>query len=177
MSSTTASTTQPNSSRIARYGRVEEHVRDIVQQYGIAVLRIAIGIVFIWFGALKIVDQSPVLALIQTAYPFMPEPLFLHGLGYVEIVIGAGLVSGVALRATLVLFLGQMCGTLTALALAPRLFFAHGNPLLLTSEGEFVAKNIVFITAGLLIAGYALKPIDEKRLVRRGLIAMIAGLL
>jgi putative oxidoreductase len=30
--------------------------------------------------------------------------------------------------------------------------FQHGNPLLLTTEGEFVVKNLVFIAAALVLA-------------------------
>jgi len=34
----------------------------------------------------------------------------------------------------------------------PELAFQHGNPLLLTMTGEFVVKNIVLMTAGLVLA-------------------------
>jgi len=162
---------------IDKYSQLEDQARGLLRQHGIALLRIAIGIIFLWFGVLKIVDQSPVVSLIQTAYPFMPEPFFIRFLGAWEVVIGAGLISCVAMRLTVALFLMQMSGTFTALALAPKLFFLHGNILLLTTEGEFVAKNIVFITAGLLIAAYSLKPIVDLSAHRRGIVATVMSLL
>jgi putative oxidoreductase len=134
-------------------------IRRELQNWGVIALRIALGIVFLWFGALKIMGSSPVVGLIQTSFPFMPEPYFIRGLGVLEIMIGLGLATGFALRPTLLLFLAQMMGTLTAPLMAPSLFFAKGNILLLTTEGEFVVKNLVLITAGLVIAAYGLKPL------------------
>ena len=133
-----------------------------VQKWGITILRVALGIVFLWFGALKIAGVSPVQSLVRTCFPFMPEPYFFMGLGVVEVLIGLGLITKVALRATLAVFLMQMGGTLTAPLFAPSLFFSRGNLLLLTTEGEFVVKNLVLIASGLVIGGYALKTMQPK---------------
>jgi uncharacterized membrane protein YkgB len=176
MSFNTSSTANTNST-LSRYSRAEDQVRESLRQHGVTALRVAIGIIFLWFGILKVTDQSPVVAMIQTAFPFMPHPFFVHFLGAWEIAIGIGLISGVALRLTLALFLGQMTGTLSTLVMAPKLCFMHGNVLLLTTEGEFVAKNIVFITAGLVVAAYSLKPISAISLHRRSLVATIISLL
>jgi putative oxidoreductase len=162
---------------ISRFSLVDSSLRSALRQWGITSLRIALGIVFVWFGALKLVDHSPVLALIQTAYPFIPEPFFLHFLGVWEIAIGIGLISGIALRLTLALFLAQMSGTLMAPLMAPSLFFDRGNLFLLTTQGEFVVKNIVLITAGLVIAAYALKPVRVHVSEKRGVVATILALL
>jgi putative oxidoreductase len=35
----------------------------------------------------------------------------------------------------------------------PDIAFQKGNPLLLTTEGEFVIKNLVMIAAGLVLLG------------------------
>jgi putative oxidoreductase len=146
-------------STISRFSSLDDALRAALQRWGIIALRVALGIVFVWFGALKLAGHSPVLALIQTAYPWMPEPFFLNFLGVWEIAIGTGLITGLALRLTLALFLAQMSGTLMAPLMAPSLFFSQHNLLLLTAEGEFVVKNFVLITAGLVIAAYALKPV------------------
>jgi uncharacterized membrane protein YkgB len=160
-----------------RVTNIDSTLRGVLQRWGVPALRVALGIVFVWFGLLKIVDQSPVVALIQTAFPFMPEPYFIRFLGVWEIAIGAGLISGVALRLTLVLFIAQMSGTLTAPLLAPSLFFTHGNLLLLTTEGEFVVKNFVLITAGLVIAAYSLKPVCMPSLDKRSRFSTVMSLL
>jgi len=160
-----------------RMHAIDASIRDALRRWGVPALRVALGIVFVWFGALKLAGQSPVLALIQTAYPFLPEPLFIRFLGVWEIAIGVGLVTGLALRLTLVLFLAQMSGTLMAPLMAPSLFFIHGNLLLLTAEGEFVVKNFVLITAGLVIAAYALKPVNMAARAGRGRVAALLSLL
>ncbi len=121
-------------------------------------LRIALGIVFMWFGALKIIGQSPVAALIADTYSFLPAHGFLVSLGAWEIMIGLGLLFKISLRVTLALLWLQMLGTLVAPLLNPPLFFTHGNPFFLTTEGEFVVKNLVLIAAGLVIGGHEVEP-------------------
>lgn len=164
-------------STISRFSSLDHSIRAALQRWGITSLRIALGIVFVWFGALKLAGHSPVLALVQTAYPWMPEPFFLNFLGLWEVAIGTGLITGLALRLTLVLFLAQMSGTLIAPLMAPSLFFSQHNLLLLTTEGEFVVKNIVLITAGLVIAAYALEPVKVPATPKAGASSAIASLL
>lgn len=45
-----------------------------------------------------------------------------------------------------------LCGTFLVLLMEPQLGFQGGNPLLLTTIGEFVVKNVVLISAGLVLA-------------------------
>lgn len=128
-----------------------------MRQWGILLLRVALGIVFLWFGALKIFQLSPVADLIGATYPFLPEPDFLIFLGVWEAAIGIGLIMKLNLRFTLALLWLQMAGTIVALGLAPNLFFQNNNIFLLTTEGEFVVKNLVLIAAGLVIGGSEVK--------------------
>ena len=73
------------------------------------------------------------------------------GVGGWEIAVGVGLLVPVALRLTLLLFWAQMAGTFLVLVIHPDLSFQGQSPLLLTLTGEFVIKNLVLITAGLVI--------------------------
>ncbi len=119
--------------------------------YGIKLLRISVAIIFIWFGALKVIGRSPVYELIsRTVYWVSPE-FFVPFLGVWEIVVGVGLLCRLALRLTLLLFWLQLAGTFLVLLLRPDIAFQFGNPLLLTTEGEFVIKNLVLIASGLVI--------------------------
>jgi len=124
---------------------------------GIPALRIALGIVFLWFGALKIFGVSPVAELVAKSYAFLPAAAFIKVLGVWEVLIGLGLIFKIALRATLALLWLQMLGTLAAPVLSPTIFFSGWNPLGLTLEGEFVVKNLVLIASGLVIGGYEVK--------------------
>lgn len=134
-----------------------------MQQRGITILRVALGIIFLWFGALKIAGVSPVANLIQSAYPFLPTNEFVLLLGAWEAAIGIGLIFKLSLRATLALLWMQMAGVMLSPVLAPSVFFNAGNPLLLTVEGEFLVKNLVLIAASIVVGGYQVRPWRDKK--------------
>lgn len=125
-----------------------------MHHWGIPLLRLALGIVFLWFGGLKLAGVSPVVGLIAQTYSFFPQPIFIKILGLWEVIIGFGLILRLGLRLTLVLLWLQLAGTFLAVALAPGMFYSAGNPLLLTLEGEFIAKNLVLIAASLVVGGF-----------------------
>jgi len=67
-----------------------------------------------------------------------------------ECVIGIGLFTGVALRATLLLLFVQMLGTLLPLALFPAETFII-FPVAPTLEGQYIVKNVVLISAAIVV--------------------------
>jgi uncharacterized membrane protein YkgB len=115
-------------------------------------LRLAIGAVFVWFGALKVLGTTPVGDLVAATVPFLDRVWFVPALGALEIVLGVALAAGVGLRAVVPVMVAHLMGTFGVLVMEPGLAFQHGNPLLLTTIGEFVVKNVVFIAAALVIA-------------------------
>jgi uncharacterized membrane protein YkgB len=126
--------------------------------WGITLLRVALGIVFVWFGALKLVGRSPVADLVAQTVYWIPPAVVVPVLGVWEVVVGLGLLARVALRVVLFLFWLQMAGTFLVLVVRPDIAFQSGNPLLLTVPGEFVIKNLVLIAAGLVIGSTAARP-------------------
>jgi uncharacterized membrane protein YphA (DoxX/SURF4 family) len=118
---------------------------------GIPILRIALGVIFIWFGALKLVPGlSPAEDLVMATVPFIPGSVFMPVLAVWEIVIGLGFVTGRALRLTILLLFLQMPGTMSPIFLLPeRVFTAF--PYGLTLEGQYIVKNLVLISAALVI--------------------------
>lgn len=134
--------------------RLDDAMVDAMRAHGIRVLRYALGTVFVWFGALKVVGRSPVADLIlAVSYAFPTQIDFVLVFGVWEILIGLGLLSAVMLRTTLLLLWTQLAGTFLVLVLRPDIAFQGFNPLLLTSEGEFVVKNLVLLSASLVIGG------------------------
>ena len=152
---------QPLDSRIndSLVFRLDELLLNILRRWSITALRLALGSIFLWFGALKIFGSSPVAVLIQETYSFMPIHVFMFVLGVWEIVIGIGIMLKRALRCVLILLCVHLLGTFTAIWFNPGIFFVQGVPLCLTVDGEFVMKNLVLITAALVIAGYEVKPL------------------
>lgn len=141
-----------------RLERLDDTLIGALRTYGVHALRIALGVVFVWFGALKVVDRSPVEQLVAETVYWLPSDFFVTFLGVWEIVVGLGLIFPVALRIILALFWAQMVGTFLVLVVDPGLSFQDGNPLLLTTEGEFVVKNLVLITAGLVVGSALHRP-------------------
>ena len=139
------------------------HLVGLLRRQSVAALRLTLGLVFLWFGLLKLFDASPVTELLKQTYSFMPPEPFALALGVWEVSVGVGLLVRRALRCTLALLWLHMAGTFVALLLAPSLFFHHGNPLWLTVEGEFVMKNVVLVAAGLVIAGHCVEPLAARK--------------
>ncbi len=132
---------------------LDQRISTFFRRWGIPALRVSVAVVFIWFGALKIFGVTPVADLVANTVYWFESDLAVPAIGVVEVVVGLGLLFRLAMRAVLGLFFLQMIGTFLVLILLPDVAFQHGNPLLLTVEGEFVIKNLVLISAGMVIAG------------------------
>lgn len=133
------------------FERFDAMLTRLLARNSIALLRISVGIVFLWFGALKLQpDLSPAEDLIRASLPFLPMQLFIPFLALWEMLIGIGLISGRFVRATLLLLLLQMPGTISPVVLRPDLVFTH-FPYGLTLEGQYIVKNMVLISAALVI--------------------------
>lgn len=144
---------------------VDELLLKILRRWSIPTLRLALGLVFLWFGALKILGSSPVILLIEETFTFLPVHGFVLVLGGWEMLIGVGIIIKRALRCVLVLLAAHLVGTFVALWLNPHHFFVEGFPFFLTADGEFVMKNLVLIAGAMVIAGHEVKPLttDEER--------------
>ena len=132
---------------------------DAMERYVRLYFRQALGVIFVWFGALKIVDESPIAELVARTLPFLPPRVALVGLGWLEVVIGACFFFRRTVRVALGLLVLQLPGTFASVFMAPDLCF-RGHPLLLTLEGEFVLKNLLIVGAALLIGG-SLQPTNR----------------
>lgn len=143
--------------RLSLFAKIDKIFITEMHRWGIPALRVTLGVIFFWFGALKVIGVSPVAELVFTIYPFFPPTVFITFLGIWEMVIGACFIGNIFLRGTLSLLWLQLAGTFFALLLAPGIFFTDHNVFLLTFEGEFVIKNLVLMAAGLAIGGWELR--------------------
>lgn len=118
---------------------------------GIPILRIALGVVFVWFGALKLFPgMSPAEDLVRATVPLIRGDVFVPILGIWEVVIGLGFITGRFLRLAILLLFLQMPGTLAPVVLLPERVFVD-FPFVLTLEGQYIAKNFVLVGAALVI--------------------------
>jgi uncharacterized membrane protein YkgB len=135
----------------------------ILARLSLPLLRVSLGIVFIWFGALKVADAMPVGDLVARTVPFVPAGWLVPALGGLECVLGLALLAGKRMAVVAALMITHLAGTLLVLVTQPRLAFHNGNPLVLTMTGEFVVKNLVLISAGLVLATAYLSRNEQGR--------------
>jgi uncharacterized membrane protein YphA (DoxX/SURF4 family) len=136
---------------MSRFDALDRRITHWMARAGIPILRVALGVVFIWFGALKLVPGlSPAEDLVMATVPWIPGRVFLPVLAVWEIIIGLGFVTGRALRLTILLLYLQMPGTLAPVVLLPDRVFTM-FPFGLTLEGQYIVKNLVLIAAALVI--------------------------
>ena len=83
-----------------------------IELHSIIIMRIALAIVYIWFGALKIIGLSPAGDLVEeTVFWFKPE-IFIPVLGLCEVLIGLGLLIKRLVPLTILLLLMHMIATI-----------------------------------------------------------------
>ena len=120
------------------------------QPLAIWLLRISLAGVFIWFGMLKVAGSSPVVELLRSSFGFLASAPFLQLLGAGEVLIGLGLLVPRFSRAAAAMMVIHLICTLSLVFISPSLVFAPSFPVL-TMQGEFLAKNLVLISAGLAL--------------------------
>src|SRR3954467_4167189 len=114
-------------------------------------LRILLGVVFVWFGALKVFGASPVAAMVSGTLPWADPHVTVMVLGAAEVAFGIALILRFALRLVLPLLAAHLTGTCLTFVMLPGLMFRDHDPFLLTESGEFVAKNLVLIAATIVL--------------------------
>ncbi len=139
-----------------RIESVDVRITGTLARIGVPVLRVALGIVFLWFGVLKFfpgVSPAETLAartIEQLTGGLVQPGLSLPLLAAWESVIGIGLILNRGMRGVLFLLAVQMAGTFTPLVLFPGETFRVW-PIAPTLEGQYIIKNIVLIGAAMVV--------------------------
>ena len=141
---------------LALYERVDIQITNTMARYGVPLLRLTLGIVFFWFGFLKFfpglspAQDLAVRTISVLSFDLIPPATSILILATWECLIGLGLISGRYLRGTLLLLFLQMIGTATPIILFPQEVFT-AIPYAPTLEGQYIIKNMVLVSAGLVI--------------------------
>jgi uncharacterized membrane protein YkgB len=146
---------------VISFDRVDRSIAGWMERYGLVLLRLSLAVIFIWFGALKLFDLSPAAELVRrTVYWITPE-VFVPVLGWWEILIGVFLLFRPTIRVAIALLFLQMPGTMLPLVLLPEVCFTR-PPFGLTLEGQYIVKNLVLITAGIVVGGTVRRQQSER---------------
>ncbi len=143
-----------------RFDRVDREITRQMNRLGIPALRVALGVVFIWFGGLKVIGGSPAADLVAATVYVVPPELFVPILGVWEVLIGLCLLYRPLIRVGILLLFLQMPGTFLPIVLLPEVVFVT-FPHELTVEGQYIIKNLVIIGAALVVGGTVRKGEDE----------------
>ncbi|HEY8637411.1 MAG TPA: hypothetical protein VIL81_09125 [Candidatus Limnocylindrales bacterium] len=139
-----------------RFDRIDRRVTAVLARSGVPVVRLSLGVVFLWFGALKFIpglspaEDLAARTIDQLSGGVVGPALSVPVLAAWECLIGLGLLSGRFLRGTLLLMGLQMIGTLTPLLLFPAETFTR-FPYAPTLEGQYIIKNVVLIAAAMVV--------------------------
>lgn len=132
-------------------------VFELAERHAIAALRASLGVVLLWIGALKFVDPSPVVGLLEASFPLLARAGVVYALGAVEVVSAILLFAGVAQRWVGLLLMGLFSGTLAILVVAPKVSFGDAGFPNLSMAGEFLLKDLVLFAASLALVGLAVR--------------------
>ena len=136
--------------------RLDVRITSTLARIGVPILRVALGVVFLWFGVLKFFPGlSPAETLAartieQLTFGAIRPSVSLPILAAWESLIGIGLILNLWMRAILLLLAIQMLGTFAPLVLFPTETFTVW-PFVPTLEGQYIIKNIVLIGAAMVV--------------------------
>lgn len=138
------------------FDRVDRRITSFMAGYATDSLRLTLGVTFLWFGFLKFfpglspAEHLATATIERLTLGYIAPAVSIKALALWETLIGAGLLSGLFLRTTLLLLFVQLLGTLTALILFPHQTFIS-IPYAPTLEGQYIIKNLVLISGGLAV--------------------------
>ncbi|MEK7110292.1 MAG: hypothetical protein AAB867_00355 [Patescibacteria group bacterium] len=144
-------------------GKTDDSLIAFFRRVSLPAARLALFVVFFWFGFLKLLDMSPanplVAELLGRTLPFITFEQFILFLGTYEMIIGlAFLVPGLQ-RIAVALLVPHMITTAGPLVLLPTITWQ--GFLTPTLEGQYIIKNLVIIALAMGIAAH-LHPWRER---------------
>jgi uncharacterized membrane protein YkgB len=136
---------------------IDRSISTFMRRWGIVALRISLGIIFIWFGVLKPLGLSPAEPLVIATVRWLPlfdGELWVIIIGCWEVAIGITFLFQRTIRVAIALLALQMVGTFMPLIFLPAVTFQAGHvPYGPTMEGQYIIKNLLIISAALVVGG------------------------
>lgn len=136
--------------------KIDQEIARWMKQWSTLAIRISFGIIFIWFGILKLFDVSSAESLLKATVVWLPfgEPEFwLVIIGWWEVLIGVTFLFSRTTKIAIALLFLQMFGTFLPLVLLPEVTFQNGNIFTPSLEGQYIIKNVMIISAALALGG------------------------
>ncbi|TWP47515.1 DoxX family protein [Lentzea tibetensis] len=144
---------------LSRLHRVDEQAIRFAGRAGVPLLRLGLGVVYLWFGALKLIPSgSPVVDLVERTVSALTFGLITGTFAVVvagvsEVLIALVLLSNRLPRITAILLLSHVVLVSAPLALFPAEMW--NAPMQATLEAQYILKNVVTVAAAVVIAASA----------------------
>lgn len=139
------------------FDEIDHSISAFMRRWGILALRISFGIIFVWFGILKPLGLSPAEPLVKATVRWLPlfsPDWWVVIIGWWEVAIGVAFLFRGTIRVAIALLALQMVGTFMPLILLPAVTFQAGHvPYAPTMEGQYIIKNLMVISAALVVGG------------------------
>ena len=136
---------------------VDNRISEFMGRWGTVAVRISFGIIFIWFGILKPLGVSSAEPLVLATVPWLPVfdgGTWVSIIGWWEVAIGVCFLFQRTIRVAVALLALQMVGTFMPLVFLPEVTFQAGRlPYGPTLEGQYIIKNLMIISAALVVGG------------------------
>lgn len=118
--------------------------------WGHTVERYALGLLFFWFGALKLAGETSATSIVAKSVYWWDPSWVVPALGVWEVIMGLCLLSPKTLRAALLLFAIRLPGTFFALIYHWEECF-DGSLWIPTIQGQYLLKELALVGAALII--------------------------
>jgi uncharacterized membrane protein YkgB len=139
------------------FDALDRRIAAFMNRWGTAALRVSLALIFIWFGILKPLGLSPAEPLVRASVEWMPHfspATWLAIIGWWEVAIGVTFLFRSTIRIAIALLAIQMFGTFMPLVMLPQVTFQPGGmPYAPTMEGQYIIKNLLIISAALVVGG------------------------
>ncbi len=141
---------------VSKLKQIDQAIIKYMKAWGNPALRISFAIIFFWFGILKPFGLSAAIPLVKATVvwlPFIEPDVWVHVIGWWEVTIGILFLFKKATRIAIGLLFLQMTGTFMPLVFLPEVVYQNHNVLLPTMEGQYIIKNLMIISAALVVGG------------------------
>ena len=136
--------------------QLDQTIAKYMNIWGISLIKTSFAIIFIWFGILKPFGWSSAIPILKATVAWLPilEPeVWVYIIGWWEVAIGILFLFKNTIRIAIALLFLQMFGTFMPLVLLPEIVYQNNNVFLPTMEGQYIIKNIMIISAALVVGG------------------------
>lgn len=150
-----------------RLEKFDEAVILFLRRHSGGIARLALFILFFWFGILKVIDVSPagplVIDLLEVTFlSFIDPELFVKVFGVFEVIIAFMILVPRLERITFLVLLFHLSTTVMPLVLLPQ--ETWDGFLVPNIIGQYIIKNVALLSLGLVLFSH-LKPMTKTHRV------------